>query len=66
MAERFEFLEPVRVTKLCGKCGGVMQFKKDLFDFPNRFLHECTKCGHEQHYGKKYPEIEYRTKGGAI
>ena len=67
MAERIEFLEPVRVTKLCDKCRGEMrQTGKVFMTHPPQYPHVCIKCNNQVTYKKSYPAIEYRTKGGAI
>lgn len=67
MAERIEFLEPVRVTKLCDKCNEAMVFSGQvLTTYPGQYPHYCSKCGNKQTYFQVYPGIEYRTKGGAV
>ena len=67
MAERIEFLETVRVTKLCDKCGGEMKQTGAIYmTDPPKYPHACIRCDNTVTYTKSYPAIEYRTKGGAI
>lgn len=60
-------VEVVKVEYICDVCKeGIMIFKSVndlellLMLGTEIFVHECTKCGHEQKLKEKYPKLEYR------
>lgn len=62
--ERIEFLQSVKVTKLCEKCGGDMAALDYIYPtYPAQYPHKCIKCGNEQNYDRSYPAIQYRAAG---
>lgn len=64
--EKIEFMQAVKVTKTCEKCGGDMIFGGIvLTTYPGQYPHNCKDCGNEQTYDRTYPSIQYRSAGGS-
>lgn len=64
--EKIEFLQSVKVTKLCEKCGGDMVFSgRVLTTYPGKYPHNCKECNHEQNYDRSYPAVQYRAGDGS-